>query len=134
MSTESSLNHNSGRSLREEETALLRSLLEDHPSGKSLLGALKTASISDLRDGGMGSIQFNTDSAGERRMSQCVAEADYVDADGVSVSIAVNIDERGQLFELDLWRVDFAPLAKYPTPTTIRNVRHFPIGNPGEFM
>ncbi|MBK6296439.1 MAG: hypothetical protein IPF55_21165 [Rhodoferax sp.] len=32
------------------------------------------------------------------------------------MSIVVNVDKRGNLFELDFWKVDFSPLCQYPTP------------------
>jgi hypothetical protein len=30
----------------------------------------------------------------------------------VLVSVALNVDQRGELFELDLWKVDFSPLQR----------------------
>ena len=62
----------------------------------------------------MGSIELGESSSDARRMLACVAEADYVDSDGVSVSIAINVDQNGHLFELDMWKVDFSPLIQYP--------------------
>jgi uncharacterized lipoprotein NlpE involved in copper resistance len=41
-------------------------------------------------------------------------EAEYVDCDGVPVSIVLNADQNGRLYELDMWKVDFAPLQEYP--------------------
>ena len=124
MSDESSLNHKSARLLREEEVVLLRTLLADHPSREQLLSDLECAEVKDMMDGGMGSVKFSATS-NERRMAGCIAEADYIDSDGVPVSIAVNVDEKGRLFEIDIWKVDFGALIKYPTPKTIRNLRHF---------
>jgi len=126
MSDEPSLNHDSIRFLRKDEIALLRALLENHSSGKLLLVDLEQVGVKDMRDGGMGSIEF-AGSFGGRRMSQCIAEADYVDSDGVSVSISVNVYQNGHLLEIDIWKVDFGSLIKYPAPRTIRNVRHFPL-------
>lgn len=61
----------------------------------------------------MGSLRF----AGEeqRSLGSCLVEAEYVDSDGVPVSIALDADASGRLYELDMWKVDFAPLRKYPT-------------------
>jgi hypothetical protein len=75
----------------------------------------------------MGSIELGEGSSNARRMSACVAEADYVDSDGVSVSIAINVDQKGHLFELDMWKVDFSPLIQYPNSRTIRNIRCFSV-------
>ena len=65
-----------------------------------------------MGDGGMGSLEF----AGEehRSLGSCLVEAGYVDCDGVPVNIALNSDKSGRLYELDMWKVDFAPLQEYP--------------------
>ncbi len=51
-----------------------------------------------------------------------LVEAQYLDSDGVLVSIAVNADKQGQLFELDLWKVDFSPLKRYPKPSDVSSI------------
>jgi hypothetical protein len=38
----------------------------------------------------------------------------------VLVSIAVNSDDRGELYEVDFWKVDFSPLRRYPNATDLR--------------
>jgi hypothetical protein len=55
-----------------------------------------------------------------RRRSRVIAEAEYVDDDGVSVSIELNVDEKEELFELDFWKVDFSPLRRYPNPEDLK--------------
>ena len=49
-----------------------------------------------------------------RQHGKTLAEAQYNDVDGVLVSIALNIDKNGNLFEMDFWKVDFSPLRSYP--------------------
>ena len=120
MSDESSLSGNSTRTLRQEEVDLLRALLEGNELGTTLSTKVR---VRDLSDGGMGSIEFLSELLLERRHAKCIAEADYMDSDGVPVSIAVNVDQHGKLFELDLWKVDFGPLRTYPSPRAIRNIR-----------
>jgi hypothetical protein len=72
----------------------------------------------DMKDGNMGSIRFAKD---ERRiMGKILAEAQYTDEDGVLVSIAINADNKGDLFEVDFWKVDFSPLKRYPKPSDLR--------------
>jgi Domain of unknown function (DUF6984) len=102
------------RLLRAEEIELLRAILEKHSAANTLLSAIERVRVRDLSDGGMGSIELGESSSDARRMLACVAEADYVDSDGVSVSIAINVDQNGHLFELDMWKVDFSPLIQYP--------------------
>lgn len=43
-------------------------------------------------------------------LGTAVTEVDYVDSDGVPVSIVVNVDQQSLLFELDIWKVNFLPL------------------------
>lgn len=104
------------RNLRSEERSLIAALLS--VSHQEKLEAL-TSEIQarELLDGRMGSIRF--DRAEPRRFGQELARAEYHDADGVLVSITVNLDDRGELFELDFWKVDFSPLKRYPKPSEV---------------
>ena len=43
-----------------------------------------------------------------------IAEAAFQDADGVPVSITLNVDKFGDLFEMDVFKADFSPLIRYP--------------------
>ena len=72
-----------------------------------------------MSDGDMGSIRFN--SSPPRAMGKQIVETEYADSDGVLVSIALNIDTQGRLYELDFWKVDFAPLKQYPKPEDLRS-------------
>jgi hypothetical protein len=56
-------------------------------------------------------------------MSAQVAEAEAKDADGVSVLITINTDKQGKLYELDMWKVDFNPLIRWPEPVDIKIVQ-----------
>ena len=58
-------------------------------------------------DGGIGSIRF-VGSGPERHLGEVIAEAEYTDDDGVVVSIALNTDTNGRLYEVDFWKVDFS--------------------------
>lgn len=100
------------RPLRLEEDSLVRALLRHVTGGEQLLRQLKHAQVRDMDDGGMGSLKF---AGGEHRaLGGCLVEAEYLDRDGVPVSIALNSDTDGLLYELDMWKVDFAPLQEYP--------------------
>ena len=50
---------------------------------------------------------------------QAVA-GEFTDLDGVPVSVALNLDSEGKLYELDLWKVDFSALRRWPQPSAIR--------------
>jgi hypothetical protein len=101
-----------GRKLRQEERRLITALA---PSVTTDLGGVL---VVEMRDGHMGSIRFLNPS--DRRRSLSIAKAEFVDDDGVSVSIELNIDEKNELFELDFWKVDFSPLRRYPSPEDVK--------------
>ena len=48
------------------------------------------------------------------RAGECLIEKLFYDIDETLIVITVNLDQDGDLFELDIWRVDFKPLKKYP--------------------
>ena len=110
------------RPIREEEKHLVAFLLEDHFRRDELLDQLNCVSVADLADGGMGSIRFVLESDPNRTFGSTVSEVEWDDADRVPVSAALNLDVDGNLYELDIWKVDFAPLLKYPTPDQLRRV------------
>src|SRR5439155_11043105 len=100
------------RPLRDEERELIRSLLSRLSDQSELEHTLQASRVTDMQDGGMGSIRFVQPE--RRSFGKTLAEAQYVDSDGVVVSITINADQKGQLFEVDFWKVDFSPLKRYP--------------------
>jgi hypothetical protein len=100
------------RSLCTEEYSLIHALLGHVRDGEQLLRQLEHAQVRDMNDGGMGSLEF---AGGRRPLGRLLVEAEYLDRDGVLVSIALNADQSGRLYELDMWKVDFAPLQEFPT-------------------
>ena len=102
------------RALLEHERPLIAYLL-----GKAGLSEdTSQLVVSPMRDGGMGSLQFASGTARPtfgREASACQFE----DEDGVLVSATLNIDQHGRLFELDVWKVDFSALQKWPTTDEI---------------
>jgi hypothetical protein len=105
------------RPLREEECELIRSLLSGVSAKATLEDTLSASRVTDMKDGGMGSIRFVQPEP--RSFGKALVEAQYVDSDGVLVSIAVNADNSGDLFEVDFWKVDFSPLKRYPKPSDL---------------
>ena len=101
------------RKLRDEECELIRSLLSEAPARAALEETLSTSCVADMEDEGMGSIRFVRPEP--RSLGKTLAEAQYIDADGVLVSIALNVDQHGNLFEIDFWKTDLSPLRRYPT-------------------
>lgn len=43
-----------------------------------------------------------------------VSDFQFFDMDGVDVIASLNIDNLGNLFELDIWKTDFSKLIKLP--------------------
>jgi hypothetical protein len=110
---------NEPRHIRDEESELIVSMLTK--VGRHMNGdALRSAQVIDMKDGGMGSIRFI--SSEESKYASTLASAEYTDVDNVPVSITINSDQEGKLMELDIWKVDFSPLCRYPTTSDLRNI------------
>ena len=106
-----------GRSLRPEEQALLRALLSGQEGFQLLDDQIMNGLVAEMPDGGMGSIRFVGDES--RELGRLLAEAEYLDDDGILVSIVVNADKAGRLFEIDFLKVDFSALKQYPRPDAL---------------
>jgi hypothetical protein len=102
----------SGRPLRQEEQDLLDTLLSHRGYSRNSYGPLEDFRVKDMADGGMGSVRFVHPPTAT--FGSTLVEAQYSDLDGILVTIALNIDQNGHLFELDFWKVDFYRLKKYP--------------------
>ena len=74
---------------------------------------LDRISVKSMKDGGMGSLRFITNTTNPK-LSSVAAECLFHDSDGIKVSATLNLDQNGQLFELDIWKVNFDPLLKWP--------------------
>ena len=72
--------------------------------------------VEQMNDGKMGSILLfpNGIIKRNRLLGKCVSEYQFRDKDGVEVIASLNIDDSGELFELDLWKTDFSPLICIP--------------------
>jgi hypothetical protein len=98
------------RKLSEAEHGLVSFLL-----GKEITDTLEA----DPKPEGMGSLRFVGQNG--RKFGSCVAETTFTDADGVLVSAALYLDQFGELFELDLWKVDFSPVQRIPPVNELEN-------------
>jgi hypothetical protein len=111
------------RFLRAEEAELIRAMVGTSPKSNELLSVLPECLVQEMQDGRMGSLRFMALESHHQRFGEKIAEAEFLDADGVLVSATINLDNRGELFELDLWKVDFSPLKRYPKPGDIKIIR-----------
>lgn len=108
------------RPIRADEAELLNALIALVPEAGGPL--CRSASFAvDLKDGGMGSVRLveGADDS-RRRMGRELVAVSYTDEDQVPVLISLNVDERGHLFEIDIWKVDFKPLLRYPGRYNLR--------------
>src|SRR3954469_21358105 len=119
------------RPLREKELALVKKLLAGTRSETKARPQLHETRVQDMRDGGMGSIRFVQGSPEKRIFGREIAEGLFHDAGGVPVSVALNVAQFDDLFELDLWKVDFSPLIRYPDADEVEIIeRHGKLGFP----
>jgi hypothetical protein len=80
---------------------------------EEILGSLKVA---DMEDGGMGSLKLHSKSleAFDVRFGKCVSACHFNDEDGVDIIASLNLDQHGNLYELDIWKTDFGKLIRIP--------------------
>ncbi len=107
------------RTLTKLESDLVTALIDAAgPKWRDLKNDLSGATVSEMDDGGMGSLQFTGESG--RLFGQNIIEAEFFDKDGVIVSVALYVDRNCRLFELDFWKVDFNKLISLPDVSELR--------------
>ena len=74
---------------------------------------IATLRVDAMDDGGMGSHIFENSNP-DAQFGEKVASCSFTDTDGTYVSVTLNLDQYGGLFELDVWKVDFSKLIKWP--------------------
>ena len=93
--------------------------LIDYLSKKAGLDVkIEALEVEELPDGGMGSLAIGKFYE-SRRFGKEVASCQFSDSDSVVVSATLNVDEAGELYELDVWKTDFKPLIRWPTTEDI---------------
>lgn len=101
------------RLLKEREKKLVQCLLEEANLKEIDLDSIN---VIPLDDGGMGSLFFESIMPkSERRMKKQIVEKQFHDEDGTPILVSINVDERDELYELDIWKADFKPVVKYPS-------------------
>lgn len=80
------------------------------------LGMPENLRAARMDDGGMGSLSFLPDNPIARFG---VAVRYLLDEDGVVVTAALNTTIDGKPVELDIWKVDFSPLRRWPEESEI---------------
>jgi hypothetical protein len=72
--------------------------------------------VRPMDDGGIGSSYLfpKGEITEDRVLDQQVSEIQFTDQDGIEVIASLNIDNKGDLFELDIWKTDFNRLITIP--------------------
>jgi hypothetical protein len=99
-----------------DELRLLRALLDRATSEDSTRWRLEALLVRGYNDGAMGSVRLLPGGVDRpsRRFGREIAEIQFHDTDGGWVSAALNLDEQGDLFEVDIWKGDSSPLHQIP--------------------
>ena len=101
------------RSLLPGEILIMRTLLDRANESKWRAVDVETLRVSDMNDGGMGSLLFET-AKPDRHYGRTLSEGWFNDEDGFPVLVAINLDREDEIFELDSWKVDFSPRRRLP--------------------
>jgi hypothetical protein len=102
------------RALKKTEQDLIIFLLNKKPDNEHLINGLSDLLVEEMSDGEMGSLKFLSNDTKKRKMGTEVSAITLLDIDGIPLSISLNLDEEGELYELDVWKVDFSPLKQLP--------------------
>jgi len=72
--------------------------------------------VREMNDGEMGSLYLfpNGEIKEGRILGKQVSEFQFTDRDGIEVIATLNLDDTGNLFELDIWKTDFSKLINFP--------------------
>lgn len=101
------------RLLTKEEFLFLKILLRlAFPTVTNIEADMAEIKVADM-PGGMGSLLFYND-RDHRKLGSVAIQVWFKDSDGVDVNASINIDEQGELFELDIWKVDYSTLLRFP--------------------
>lgn len=98
------------RPITPEETALIAFLVNEETTQS---WRSTNAMVKDSDDGGMGGFSF-VSTKEHRTASGVIAECSFADHDGVEVWATLISDQDGELFELEMWKVNFEPLVQIP--------------------
>ncbi len=113
------------RLLTDKEKEIITALIDgSDPEWAFLKEGLSSAKVSEMDDGGMGSLLFEANDTKDRKVWNVVGNAEFDDRDGTPVSLGLNIDQNEKLFELDVWKVDYSKLISFPDPDQLRFLYH----------
>jgi Ran GTPase-activating protein (RanGAP) involved in mRNA processing and transport len=99
------------RKLNEIEKKLIVNMPVPSPYDSMIKEKINDLLVEEMNDGQMGSLYFLSNNRREdRRLGIVISEIETMDSDKVPVSISLNCDNFGDIYELDIWKVDFSLL------------------------
>ncbi len=97
------------RSITEQE----RPLVEFLTTLAGLSVPVSSLKVQSMNDGGMGSLLIGPGLVSQKYGSTA-GTCHFQDADGSLVEACLNLDQHGQAFEIDVWKVNFEQLLRWP--------------------
>ncbi len=97
------------RKLNPDEIPLVKYLLDK----SGLDYSISELKVTEMNDGGMGSLLFHSKTK-DPKFGKATKEYWFKDSDGIDVTARINLDQYGELFELDVWKTDFSELKTWP--------------------
>ena len=101
----------------DSERKLIEFLLQRSEDGV-IIEVSNALQVQSMDDGGMGSLRLfpdeNNSEKDERTFGRTLSECDFEDEDGVKVFATLYLDTEGGLFELDLWKTNYAKIIRIP--------------------
>jgi hypothetical protein len=88
-------------------------MLAECKDGNRYTASLTSQLVSEMQDGGMRGLNFRSDKS-SRVLGQELTSIEFEDVDGVKVFATINLDQDGELFELDIWKADFSAVLRLP--------------------
>jgi hypothetical protein len=72
--------------------------------------------VGAMNDGRMGSLRLFPSGSEDQnaQFGKCASACHFTDEDGVEIIASLNLDQYGNLYELDLWKTDFGKLIRIP--------------------
>lgn len=101
------------RNLREKERRLIAKLISDGNMEQIVDEGWPQWRVVELKDGGMGSLRFLGVVGGKPLKN--AGELEFLDSDGVMVSVALLTNQNGQPAELDVFKADFSAVIALPS-------------------
>jgi hypothetical protein len=104
------------RKPNEREAQLLRVLADAVRQLHADTDWIESLLVESLNDGGMGSLRLYVRGGDNscRKFGRVGSELMFKDSDGVDVIVSLYLDQGNAPFELDMWKVTYAPVVEIP--------------------